>query len=228
MIAGKKLAALGTLMLGLPLVAAQRAHLVTLGHFRTVPYAATELSEASVPRTDLKVRPLLVDGQIREWTSGSLHDVTDRSFVIRRAMRINDALPAEKSDHWVWQLGPWLLIDRITGHISVLHLPDYDPAISEAIWFRDYAAYCGLPANGKHLEAVVAQIAARRPILTRELKAWSSDLYAQGTCAPAVWQRTPLRITFHPLGAGEISFDLVGNSAVLLEEGDEDVSQKAQ
>jgi hypothetical protein len=109
-----------------------------------------------------------------------------------------------------------------------VHLPDYDPAISEAVWFRDYAAYCGIPTNGKHLEAVVAQIAGRRPILTKELKAWSPDLYSQGSCAPAAWQRTPLRVTFYPIGITEISFDLVGNSAVLIEEGDEDSTQKTQ
>jgi hypothetical protein len=229
MTTGRKLVAFAVLMLGLPLLGEQKAHVVTLGHFRTVPYtAAAPLSGASISETELKVRALLVDGQIREWTSGSLHNVTDRSFVIRRAMRINDALPAEKADHWVWQQGPWLLVDRISGHISVLHLPDYDPAISEIVWFRDYAAYCGVPTNGKHLEAVVAQIAGRRPILMKELKVWSPEFYSQGACASAVWQRTPLRVTFYPIGTAEISFDLVGNSAVLLEEGDEDGAQKAQ
>ena len=41
----------------------------------------------------LKIRALLVDGVLKEWTTGDAHDVTDRSFVVRRAIRINDTLP---------------------------------------------------------------------------------------------------------------------------------------
>ena len=36
----------------------------------------------------LKIRPLLVDGLVKEWTTGDAHDVTDRSFVVRRVLRI--------------------------------------------------------------------------------------------------------------------------------------------
>ncbi len=70
----------------------------------------------------LKTRALLVDGRVSEWTTGEAHDVTDRSFVVRRALRINDSLPTDKpgdklatgqqTGHWVWQRGPWLLVDR--------------------------------------------------------------------------------------------------------------------
>jgi len=88
--------------------------------------------------------------------------ITDRTFVVRRALRLNDALPGEKAEHRVWPRGPWLMIDRMKGTVTALHLPDYDPAISNVIWFRDYAAYCGLTTSGKQLYAVVAQIAARR------------------------------------------------------------------
>jgi hypothetical protein len=48
----------------------------------------------------------------------------------------------------VWQRGPWLLVDRVTGHVVVLKLPDYDPSVSQVSWFRDYAAYCGITASG--------------------------------------------------------------------------------
>ena len=44
----------------------------------------------------LKIRALLVDGVLKEWTTGDAHDVTDRSFVVRRAIRLNDALPGDK------------------------------------------------------------------------------------------------------------------------------------
>ncbi len=79
----------------------------------------------------LKIRALLVDGAVKEWTTGDAHDVTDRSsFVVRRVLRLNDALPGDRLGHWVWQRGPWLLVDRVTGHVNPLKLPDYDPAVS--------------------------------------------------------------------------------------------------
>ena len=41
-----------------------------------------------------KIRPLVVDGAVKEWTTGESHDVTDRSFVVRRVLRLNDHCPA--------------------------------------------------------------------------------------------------------------------------------------
>ena len=123
---------------------------------------------------ELKIRALVVDGGLKEWTTGDAHDVTDRSFVVRRVMRLNDALPgtsaamATSRSHWVWQRGPWLLVDRVTGHVAALKLPDYDPGVSQVSWFRDYGAYCGVTASGKSLYAVVAQLAARKPVLAKE------------------------------------------------------------
>lgn len=168
----------------------------------------------------LRVRPLVVDGKIKEWTTGEAHDVTDRSFAVRRAVRLNDALPTESREHWVWQRGPWLLIDRTSGHVLALKLPDYDPAVSDLVWFRDYAAYCGVHAPGKHLYAVVAQIAGRRPLVQKKLAGWSPEEHPQPACAPAIWQREPLRVTFAAAGAAPQSFDVLGTSAVLVEDGD--------
>ncbi len=128
----------------------------------------------------LKIRALLVDGVLKEWTTGDAHDVTDRSFVVRRVIRLNDALPGDKQgpgdkpNRWVWQRGPWLLVDRTTGHVTALKLPDYDPGVSQVSWFRDYAAYCGVTASGKSLYAVVAQVAARRPVLAKKLAAFDT------------------------------------------------------
>ena len=106
-------------------------------------------------------------------STGDAHDVTDRSFVVRRVIRLNDALPtdkpAAKKEHWVWQRGPWLLVDRVTGRETALRLPDYDPGASQVSWFRDYAAYCGVTPTRKSLYAVVAQIAARKPVLAKKL-----------------------------------------------------------
>jgi hypothetical protein len=194
---------------------------IALGAAKKVPYSVAGDPAAALPdEKELRVRPLIVDAKIKEWTTGESHDVTDRSFAVRRAIRLNDALPTEKTEHWVWQRGPWLLVDRITGHITPIKLPDYDPAVSNVVWFRDYAAYCGLTASGHQLYAVVAQVAARKPLLAKKLGAWDPSDHPTPACAASTWQREPLRITFQPTGAAQISFDLVGLSAVLVEDGD--------
>jgi len=204
-----------------PSLAATKVHTVFVGSGKNVPYSAVGDPAGALPgEKQLRVRPLLVDGKVKEWTSGESHDITDRSFVVRRVLRLNDALPGDKAEHWIWQRGPWLMVDRVKGSITALHLPDYDPAVSNVIWFRDYAAYCGLTASGKQLYAVVAQIAARKPVLAKKLSTWSRGENQPPACAAALWQREPLRVTFQPAGATAVSYDLVGLSAVLVEDGD--------
>ena len=206
--------------------AGAKPHVVALGAVRIVPYSAIgDPAGAHKEETELHVRPLVVDGKVKEWTTGDPHDITDRSFVVRRAIRLNDALPTDAGGHtgaarWVWQRGPWLLIDRVSGKVTALRLPDYDPAVSDVVWFRDYAAYCGLSSSGHQLYAVVAQIAARRPVLSRKMREWNPTDHPSPACSPAAWQREPLRIAFQPAGGPPVSFDLVGLSAVLVEDGD--------
>jgi len=132
----------------------RKAHVVGLGATKRVPYSKRgDPAGALAGEETLKIRPLVVDGLVKEWTTGDAHDVTDRSFVVRRVLRINDALPGERpavgDKHWAWQRGPWLLVDRVTGHRVALKLPDYDPGVSQVSWFRDYGAYCGVTASGK-------------------------------------------------------------------------------
>jgi hypothetical protein len=202
-------------------LAATKVHTVFLGTGKNVPYSAIGDPAGALPaEKQLHVRPLRVDDKIREWTTGESHAITDRSFVVRRALRLNDSLPGDKAEHWIWQRGPWLMIDRVKGSVTALHLPDYDPAVSNVIWFRDYAAYCGLTASGKQVYAVVAQIAARKPVMAKKLLPWSPGENQPAPCASAVWQRDPLRVTFQPSGATPVSYDLVGLSAVLVEDGD--------
>jgi hypothetical protein len=201
--------------------AATKVHTVFIGAGKNVPYSVTGDPAGALPgEKQLRVRPLLVDDKIKEWTSGETHAITDRSFVVRRVLRLNDSLPGDKTEHWIWQRGPWLMVDRVKGTITALHLPDYDPAVSNVIWFRDYAAYCGLTASGKQLYAVVAQIAARKPVLAKKISAWSPGENQSPACGAAQWQREPLRVTFQPSGATPVSYDLVGLSAVLVEDGD--------
>jgi hypothetical protein len=268
---------LAALFAAFPTVSAapRKAHAVVLGAARKVAYSkAGDPAGAAAGETELKVRALLVDGAVKEWTTGEAHDVTDRSFVVRRVIKLNDTLPNDKmgpsagsvpggnaspSDKsnpgdnagagnklassekpvgkpgpvvkpapsgtqspWVWQRGPWLLVDRVTGHIAALRLPDYDPGVSQVVWFRDYGAYCGVTASGKSLYAVVAQVEARKPVLAKKLSAFDAENHPEPVCAPAEWQREPLRVTFHPSGREAVSFDVIPGSAVLVEDaGDE-------
>ncbi|MGA8043029.1 MAG: hypothetical protein WCA37_09515 [Terracidiphilus sp.] len=201
----------------------RKPHAVFLGAVKKVPYSkADDPAGAQSNETELKLRALIVDGQVKEWTTGDSHDVTDRSFVVRRVLKINDALPTDKQGHWVWQRGPWLLIDRSTGHITALKLPDYNPGVSQVSWFRDYAAYCGVTASGKSLYAVVAQLAVRKPVLAKKLAAFDEHQDSTPACAPVDWQREPLRVSFHPAGKDAVSFDIVPGSAALVEDAGDD------
>lgn len=200
-----------------------KIHSVALGAWRTVPYTAPTLAakvDAKAKAATLRVRPLVVDGRVLEWTAGEMHEVTDRSFVVRRVVRLNDALPGESGAHWIWSLGPWLWVDRAKAHVSVLHLPNFDPAISDVVWFRDYAAYCGISATGTHLNAVVAQLSMRRPLVSKVLGKWTADDHPTPTCAAATWQRQPLQVTFHPAGSDAVSYQLFGLTSALIEEGE--------
>ena len=202
-------------------VLAAKMHFVTLGPYRKVPYTPPEATAdtKSEEATTLKIRALTVDDKPREWTVGELHEVTDRTFVIRRAIHINDSLPNEPS-RWTWQPGPWLQVDRTTGHITPLHLPNFDAQMSEVAWFRDYGAYCGLvPTLKGGVMATVVELGARKVVAQHVLAAWPLDKPLHPVCAPAQWQRTPMRATLQLTGGDPVTFDVAGTSS-LIEEGE--------
>ncbi|HLW55679.1 MAG TPA: hypothetical protein VKW06_22815 [Candidatus Angelobacter sp.] len=162
-------------------------HTVVLGSWRVVRSVAD-----SGETHDLKVRRLLVDGKVREYTVGPAHDVTDRIFVVQRVYRVNDALPNDPhGPQWIWRLDGWISVDRTTGRISQLSLPAFDPDVSQASWYRDYAAYCGVSEENQGL-LVVSQIGKRKPILRKE--------FASPGCALPKWDRGPMRVTFTVAG----------------------------
>ena len=206
--------------------AVKKVHVVGLGATRKVAYSKSGDPAGAMQGEDaLKIRALVVDGAVKEWTTGDAHDVTDRSFVVRRAIRLNDELPGEKPangapGHWVWQRGPWLLVDRTTGHVTALKLPDYDPGVSQVSWFRDYGAYCGVTASGKSVYAVVAQLAVRKPLLAKKLGAFDPTAKEQSdsVCGAPEWQREPLRVMFRSAGREPATFDIVPGSAMLVED----------
>jgi hypothetical protein len=203
--------------------AVAKVHTVTLGPYRRVPYTLADATpDTKADETSsLKVRPLFVDDRQKEWTTGEIHDITDRTFTVRRALRLNDSLPTDVVPHWVWQPGPWLSVDRITGHITALHLPDFDAAVSDVVWFRDYAAYCGIATTAKGgLFAIVAQLGARRAVVQKQIGPWPQSNHFIPVCQPAVWQRLPMRVTLKPTGGEPATYEVVGTASI-LEEGEE-------
>src|SRR5262249_12013484 len=162
----------------------------------------------------IQVRALYVNAKLREFTTGEPHDVTDQMFVIRRAYRLNDALPEDdpkKVPVWRWQRGGWLLVDRHNGRISPLkNLPEFDPYYSNATWYRDYIAYCGVSEDGEILYAVVTQIGSKKPLVLKQLGAAHSKEEPESQCAPPRWQREPMRVTFEPVGSAPFTLQVHG------------------
>ena len=210
-------------------VAAAKSHIITFGKWTTVQWSPESAPADEKPLT-LKVRPLLVDSHVKEFTLGPAHDVTDRLFVVRRAFRLNDSLPQESTSmpRWEWQRGGWLLVDRATGRISPLNLPDFDVFYSAVSWYRDYAAYCGVSDDEKKVYAVVAEINHRKPILKKPIEIanvadkGTKDVPADSACAVPVWQRAPVRVTFEPAGAPKQTFAIRGHVVDLMTEEEED------
>ena len=148
--------------------AVSKPHVVSFGKLTAVKWFVG-LDEKQV--VELRVRALYVDGRQKEFTLGMSHDVTDRLFVVRRAFRLNDTLPDEAASarKWRWERGGWLLVDRITGRVATINLPEFDAYYSAANWYRDYVAYCGVSDDGKKVYAMVMQLGRRKPILKLSL-----------------------------------------------------------
>ena len=95
--------ALFVLLAATPLPAASKPHVVALGKWQAVPWRADAAKPGAVS-VPIKIRPLYVDAKLKENTVGSAHEVTDPVFVVRRAYRANDSLPAEDGKpRWQWQ-----------------------------------------------------------------------------------------------------------------------------
>lgn len=148
----------------------------------------------------ISVRPIVIDGRIKEYSTGLAHEVTEGLWVVRRVMRINNSLPQEtpKQQQWTWQLDGWVSVNSVTGHIAQLNLPVFDPHSSQVSWFQDYAAYCGATEDGSVHYMVVFELGKRKPILKKELYGKS--------CAEPTWEKDPSRVSFQPAGGTRVSF----------------------
>jgi hypothetical protein len=202
-----------------PAAAGSKPHVVTFGKWTAVK--SSTASDESHP-DDLRVRPLYVDGRLKEFTFGNPHEVTESLFVVRRIIRVNDALPQETAStpRWAWQRGGWLVVDRGNGHISQATLPDFDPDSSSSSWYRDYVAYCGFSEDGRKLSAVVMQLGRRKPILKKPMGDAANDETSHSECTPPGWQRSPTRVSFVSKADQKFAFAVRGHSAEVVADDD--------
>jgi hypothetical protein len=200
------------LTLSLHAAAASKPHVISFGKPMPVKLFLGPTEDRTAP---LQVRSLFVDQKLKEFTTGEAHDVTDRLFVVRRAFRINNNLPTDekKLPNWMWQLGGWLMVDRLTGRVAQINLPDFDPFYSSATWFRDYAAYCGIGDKDDRLYGVVVQLGRKKPVVRHELGSPSHDETPDADCSAPTWEKKPTRVTFLPKKAEKVSFEVFGHSA---------------
>jgi hypothetical protein len=203
--------------------AVAKVHVITFGKWTTAPWFTGTGAENEKP-VQLKIRPLMVDGRVKEFVLGAPHEVTDRLFVVRRAFRVNDSLPDDPAPRWQWQRSGWLLVDRVTGHISPMNLPDFDAYYSSASWYRDYVAYCGVSDDGKKTFAIVAQLSRRKPVMKKPLSSDGPPENAapDSACAAPVWQRAPTRVSFDAEGAGKQTFTIRGHVVDVVNDADEE------
>jgi hypothetical protein len=206
-------------------LAASKPHVVTFGKWTA---ARSSIGPDDSPPDDLKVRPIYVDGRLKEFTFGTPHEVTERLFVVRRIVRVNDTLPQEtaSTQRWSWQRGGWLVVDRVSGHISQASLPEFDPDSSSASWYRDYVAYCGVSDDGRKLTAVVMQLGRRKPILKKPMGEAVGDETSDSECAPPGWQRAPTRVSFVSKAAQKFTFAVRGHSVEVVTDDDPEEGQE--
>lgn len=209
------------LLLGGSALAAPKTHVITFGAPTQVGWFVGTTEDTKLT---LKVRPLYVDGRLKEFTIGDPHDITDRAFVVRRAYRINDVLPTEprQAPKWKWQRGGWLLVDRLTGRVSELRLPDFDAFYSNASWYRDYVAYCGVSSDAEKVYAVVAQIGVKKPLVRKELGRAHNSEMPDSECDAPTWQRTPVRVTITPKEGQPVTFAIHRQAAEVATDHESD------
>ena len=210
------------LAISISVMGAAKPKTVGFGAWSKVPFFVGPHEEKSI---EIRIRPLLVDGKVKEFTTGDIHEVTDRYFVVRKAFRLNDWLPDDpdpKNHRWKWQRGGWLLVDRSTAHVTQLNLPDFDPFYSSSSWFRDYVAYCGLSDDATKVYAVVAQIGRRKPLLKQKLGEAKNGEQPESECGAPHWERSPIRVTFEPAGGQKQTFSVFGHAADAMPVGNDD------
>ena len=125
------------------------------------------------------------------------------------------------------QPGGWLLVDRVSGHVSQIALPEFDPYYSAASWYRDYVAYCGISDDGKKISGVVSQLGRRKVVLRKTIEEVGAES-SGGDCFTPVWQRQPARVTFQLKDAQATTYVVHGHAAEIMQmPSDEEEADKA-
>jgi hypothetical protein len=200
--------------------AVPKPHVIAFGKWTPAKWNVGSVGDKVV---EMKIRALFVDTRLREYTTGLPHEVTDRLFVVRRVFRVNDSLPQEAgtAPRWDWQRGGWLMVDRTTGRVTQIPLPEFDTYYSTGTWYRDYLAYCGVSDDGKKLFAVVAQLGRRKPILKKPLGEPDADEMPDSECPAPAWQRGPTRVTFQPDDEQKLTYSVRGHAVDIVTNDDE-------
>jgi hypothetical protein len=202
------------ILLACSVSAASKPHVVVFGKWTTIRCQADDADETM----DVKVRALYVDGKTKEFTVGPPHDVTEHIFVVQRMFRVNVSLPQESGPtHWRWEKGGWFLVDRASGRVQQVTLPEFDPYYSRTNWFRDYVAYCGTSDDGQKAFAMIVQLGKRRPLLKKGLAENGGE-----SCPAPAWQRNPVRVTFTTKEDPKLTFVVKGRSVGVTNEDDSD------
>jgi hypothetical protein len=213
MLRSPNLKMIGAAWLGFALVssASAKPRIITFGRWLMVKWMVGATEDKPV---EIKVRALMVNGEAKEFTLGEPHDVTDRVFVIQRAFRLNDSLPGDSEPstkpQWRWRPGGWLMVQRGTASITRLDLPEFDPYSSEAVWFRDYVAYCGIADGGDKIYAFVVQLGRKKPLLKKSLGPATRAEMPHSECETPMWQKNPARIMFQPKGGAKVGYEIRG------------------
>jgi hypothetical protein len=201
-------------------LAVTKPHVISFGKW--LPVQWTPATNGDDKPLSIKIRPLIVDGRVKEYVTGAPHEITERLFVVRRIFRVNDSLPDDSTPKWQWQRGGWLLVDRLTGRVSPLNLPEFDVVYSAAAWYRDYIAYCGVSDDGNKRFAIVAELSRRKPVLKKPLSgALPDDAAPDSACPAPTWQRTPTRVTFEAENTKQ-TFAIRGHVVDLVDDTDEE------
>jgi len=212
---------IGTLLLSTLAPAATKVHVIVYGKWMTVQsFVGSGLVEKPLA---IKVRPLVVDGRVKEYVLGAQHEITERLFVVRRAFRVNDGLPEDSAPRWQWQRGGWLLVDRLTGRVSPINLPEFDAYFSAASWYRDYVAYCGVGDDGRKTYVVVAQLSRRKPVLKKALgDVVANDDQPDSVCPAPSWQRGPVRVSFELANGEKETFAIRGTAVDVVNDAEDE------
>jgi hypothetical protein len=115
-------------------------------------------------------------------------------------------------------------VDRVTGRVSQINLPEFDPFYSAASWYRDYIAYCGVSEDGKKLYAVVSQVGRRKPILKKDAGEAAAGDDPDSECPPPLWERAPMRVTFQTIQSNDkkrLVFSIRSRVVDLVNDSDE-------